>query len=91
VLTIEGPPVSQTTGPGPAQDAVGYDGAYVPVIDIAPYFTGEAHTKQKVADAIGAACREIGFYIIVGHGVAPALVDRVDHAARAFFDLPFDE
>jgi isopenicillin N synthase-like dioxygenase len=68
-----------------------FGGGYVPVIDIAPYFTGDAQTKQKVADEIGAACRDIGFYIIVGHGVSPQLVKRVDHAARAFFDLPFDE
>ena len=55
-------------------DAVGFAGGYVPVIDIGPYFTGDETAKQKLADEIGAACREIGFYIIVGHGVSPKLV-----------------
>ena len=65
--------------------------SYVPVIDIAPYFTGSTATKQKVAEEIGRACREIGFYIIVGHGIDPALIDKVDRIARVFFDRPLDE
>ena len=64
---------------------------YVPVIDISPYFTDKAEAKQKVADQIGRACREIGFYIIVGHRVSPDLTNRVDRASRDFFDLPVDE
>jgi isopenicillin N synthase-like dioxygenase len=64
---------------------------FVPVIDISPYFTGKPEAKQEVADQIGVACREIGFYIIVGHGVPPDLTDRVDRVSREFFDLPVDE
>jgi isopenicillin N synthase-like dioxygenase len=64
---------------------------YVPVIDIAPYFTGDQRAKKRVADAIGAACRDVGFYIIVGHGVSPELLDRLDRVSRDFFDLPFDD
>jgi len=82
--------VSQSAGTS-AHRSVGFAGGYVPVIDIGPYFTGDANAKQKVADEIGAACRDIGFYIIVGHGISPRLVDRVDRVSRAFFDLPFDE
>jgi isopenicillin N synthase-like dioxygenase len=70
---------------------VGQADSYVPVIDIAPYFTGSVADKQKVAEEIGRACREIGFYIVVGHGIDPALIDQVDRVARAFFDRPFDE
>ena len=73
------------------RDIAEFGGGYVPVIDIGPYFAGDERTRQQVADAIGAACRDIGFYIIVGHGVSSQLVDRVDRVARAFFDLPFDE
>ncbi len=64
---------------------------FVPVIDIAPYFAGGPEAKRRVADQIGKACREVGFYIIVGHGISPALIDRVDRTARDFFDLPYDE
>lgn len=73
------------------RDKLEFGDGYVPVIDVEPYFTGDEHAKQRVADQIGAACREIGFYIITGHGIPPALVDRVERVARTFFDLPLDE
>ncbi|MCU1361387.1 MAG: isopenicillin synthase family oxygenase [Ilumatobacteraceae bacterium] len=41
-----------------------------------------------VADAIGAACREVGFFQIIGHGVPVPVIERARRAALAFFDLP---
>src|ERR1700739_2216894 len=64
---------------------------YVPVIDISPYFNGSDSDKRHVAAEIGRACREVGFYIITGHGVPEAMVDGIDKAARDFFDLPLEE
>jgi isopenicillin N synthase-like dioxygenase len=63
----------------------------VPVIDIAPYRAGSAEGKARVAQAVAEACRDIGFLIVTGHGVAPALIDRVDRVSRAFFALPFTD
>ena len=40
------------------------------------------------AAAIDAACREMGFFTVVGHGVDPALVAALHDAARRFFALP---
>lgn len=40
-----------------------------------------------VAD-LGHACRETGFFLLTGHGIAPALIDRVFSRADAFFALP---
>jgi isopenicillin N synthase-like dioxygenase len=60
----------------------------VPVIDIAPYRTGDRAAARAVASQVGEACRDIGFLVIAGHGIDPALVQRVDDTARAFFDLP---
>jgi isopenicillin N synthase-like dioxygenase len=65
--------------------------SFVPVIDIAPFFAGSAEGKRRVADEIGCACREIGFYVIVGHGVDPELVDKVESVSREFFSLPLEE
>ena len=67
-----------------------FGGSYVPVIDINPYFGGTEAAKRAVAAEIGRACREVGFYIIVGHGIPRDLVASVDKQARAFFDLPDD-
>ena len=45
----------------------------VPVIDIAPFRTGDAATRRAVVAAIGQAVHDIGFLVITGHGVDPAL------------------
>ncbi|HEX7133511.1 MAG TPA: 2-oxoglutarate and iron-dependent oxygenase domain-containing protein [Iamia sp.] len=44
--------------------------------------------EDEVARRIDAACREVGFFTVVGHGVDPGLQDRMDAAARAFFARP---
>ena len=65
--------------------------SFVPVIDIAPYLAGTPEGKRRVAEQLGRACREVGFYVIVGHGVDPGLVEQVETVSREFFDLPLDE
>ncbi len=57
----------------------------IPVIDLAPLLTGR--DKAAVAEAVGQACREVGFLYIAGHGVPPALVDRCFAEIRRFFAL----
>lgn len=64
---------------------------FVPVIDIAPYLAGTPEGKRHVAAQFDRACREVGFYVIVGHGVDPTLVEQVETVSREFFDLPLDE
>ena len=64
---------------------------FVPVIDIAPYLAGSADGKRHVAEQIGRACRKVGFYVITGHGVDPALIGQVETVSRGFFGLPLDE
>ena len=60
----------------------------VPAIDVAPLLGGDADARRAVARAIGRACKDIGFFTIVGHGVDAALVQRMSDVSRAFFDLP---
>jgi isopenicillin N synthase-like dioxygenase len=60
----------------------------VPVIDIAPFREGGAAARQAVAEAVGRACRDIGFLVIAGHGVDPSLVERTRAVSREFFALP---
>lgn len=61
----------------------------VPVIDIAPFRDGR--DPGGVARAVDRACREIGFLVIGGHGIDPALIDATRATARDFFDLPLAE
>jgi isopenicillin N synthase-like dioxygenase len=80
-----------------AQDAIIQDAiianskSFVPVIDMGPYVAGTPEGKRQVAEELGRACREVGFYVLVGHGVDPTLVDQVETVSREFFDLPVAE
>jgi isopenicillin N synthase-like dioxygenase len=60
----------------------------IPVIDVGPLLTGTPTEARAVAELLGRACREVGFFYIVGHGISPALRRGVFDAAAAFFGAP---
>lgn len=62
--------------------------SHIPMLDIAPFRKGEPEGSRHVVETIGRACEEIGFFIIVGHGVPSDLVARMYYTSRAFFDMP---
>lgn len=62
----------------------------IPVIDLAPALTGEAGARQRAAREIEAACTDIGFFTVRGHGVPLELIDGLRARARHFFDLPLE-
>jgi isopenicillin N synthase-like dioxygenase len=63
----------------------------IPVIDLAPAHDGDAGGRRAVAAQIDMACRALGFLVITGHGVAPALIEETRAAALKFFALPVEE
>lgn len=63
----------------------------VPIVDMSPFYSGSAAGRMQLAAEVDRACRDIGFLVITGHGVSPALLDRVDASARAFFKLPLEQ
>lgn len=60
----------------------------IPVIDLGPTFSGNQGARERVAEEIGAACRDIGFFYIANHGIGQALVDSAFAEANRFFDQP---
>lgn len=60
--------------------------ADLPIIDVSP-LVGGGGDPNDVAAAIGRACREHGFFYVVGHGVGPDLQRRLEDATRAFFAM----
>ncbi|NIA69277.1 isopenicillin N synthase family oxygenase [Pelagibius litoralis] len=62
----------------------------IPVIDFADFLTGDLAQRRAVARRIGTACRDIGFFYLVNHGIAPALMTRTFAEAKRFFDQPLD-
>jgi isopenicillin N synthase-like dioxygenase len=63
----------------------------IPVIDIGPYFEGTPDGKRTVGRAVDAACRRLGFLVVSGHRVAPALIETIRAVSFAYFDLPVIE
>ncbi len=55
--------------------------ASVPIIDL-------QETAAKIAQQIHAACVDHGFFYIVGHGLDPAMCERLDQLSTQFFALP---
>ena len=59
--------------------------SHVPVIDVAP-LVNRAPERTQTAEQIGAACRESGFFYVVGHGVDEPLCALLEKLSRGFFD-----
>ncbi len=71
----------------PSNDALGA----VPVIDLGPLLAGDEAGLDEIADAVGRACREWGFFQVVNHGVSAQTVDAAWTATREFFARPRTE
>src|SRR5437773_9769281 len=66
------------------------DAVSVPVIDLAPARAAAAD-RLRVAAAIDAGCREIGFFAIDGHGVPARVGDDRRAVAHAFCAMPRED
>jgi isopenicillin N synthase-like dioxygenase len=60
----------------------------LPLIDICGIRTADAHRLEVIANEIGRAARDIGFFRIIGHGIDLNLVEQTYKAAERFFALP---
>jgi isopenicillin N synthase-like dioxygenase len=62
----------------------------LPVIDIDVFRRGGTELDERTR-ALDRACREVGFFAVVGHEIDRLLLDRVFEQAELFFALPLDE
>jgi len=60
------------------------DSSRLPVIDVGPLVTASGD-RVEVAGQIGRACRDSGFFYIVGHGIDEDLQLRLEQLSREFF------
>ena len=63
----------------------------IPVLDLSPLRGGDDAAKARLARDLDAVGREIGFFVIAGHGLEPRLGTDLYDAAQRFFALPMDE
>lgn len=61
-----------------------------PVIDIAPLLA-KNESAEYVAQQIGEACRQSGFFYISGHGIDESLQTELEKESRRFFEQSLDE
>jgi isopenicillin N synthase-like dioxygenase len=62
----------------------------IPVIDLGPYRAGRPGAAAAAAAELGRALQDVGFLVIVSHGISPALIDDVFAEARRFHAQPME-
>jgi isopenicillin N synthase-like dioxygenase len=62
------------------------DAVSIPLVDVAPLVLG-SERRAEVARQLGEACREWGFFYMVGHGVDERLCARLAELGRRFFAM----
>jgi isopenicillin N synthase-like dioxygenase len=60
------------------------DFAEIPQIDVGPLLEGTPSADG--IDELARACRDVGFFYVRNHGVAPALIARLHAATKRFFE-----
>jgi hypothetical protein len=60
----------------------------LPRIDMRRLFSEDLKDRQELAKEVGAACRDVGFFIAENHGVEEEVLDGTFDALKKFFDLP---
>mmetsp|Transcript_25599 Transcript_25599/g.59616 ORF Transcript_25599/g.59616 Transcript_25599/m.59616 type:complete len:347 (+) Transcript_25599:73-1113(+) len=66
-------------------------GSVVPIIDVGALNGTDRAAKLAVAREIGKACEDIGFFVVVNHGVPKEVIDAAWERTLAFFDEPLDK
>lgn len=60
----------------------------LPVVDVSALVGRSGPAVHQAASSIERACRDSGFFYVVGHGVPTELLSGLDTASRRFFRLP---
>ncbi|MDT5401097.1 MAG: hypothetical protein QOK33_4328 [Mycobacterium sp.] len=63
----------------------------VPTVDISGLYSPDRAERERVADEIGRAAREVGFLYVSGSGLDESLFERMLAATKEFFALPVEE
>lgn len=77
---------------------MGSDFQSIPIIDISPLLEkfndpmmAEDEGVLKVARQLDDACKEAGFFYVMGHGIPDSLIKEAREVTRKFFHIPYAE
>ena len=59
-----------------------------PVVDLNPWFGGDARARAQLCRHVGQLCHEVGFFYVVNHGIPASVSADYLRAAKSFFALP---
>ena len=62
----------------------------IPVIDLGPYLAARPGASTATAAELDRALRDVGFFVVVNHGISQALIDDTFAQARRFHAQPMD-
>ncbi|KAH7117602.1 hypothetical protein B0J11DRAFT_552409 [Dendryphion nanum] len=62
----------------------------LPRIDFQRIYSDDLNDRKELAAEVGAACRDVGFFYAVNHGVDQEVLDTTFNAVKKYFDLPTD-
>ena len=65
-------------------------GIVIPVLDLGPYLAGRPGAAAAMAAELGRALQDVGFFVVVNHGIPQTLVDATFAEARRFHAQPMD-
>jgi isopenicillin N synthase-like dioxygenase len=60
----------------------------LPILDLALLGASDGASLTRVAGDVGAACRDVGFFYVVNHGVDAKLIGEAFEQSHRFFALP---
>ena len=63
----------------------------IPILDMAPYLSGEPGGREKVAAHLREISMTVGFFYLKGHGIPLDVMDNVFRESRRFHALPAAE
>ena len=62
----------------------------IPLIDLGPYLAARPGASTAAAAELDRALRDVGFFVVVNHGIPQALIDDTFAEARRFHTQPMD-
>lgn len=64
----------------------------IPIVDFAEWRAdNKPEARQKIAQEIASACKNVGFVYITNHGVTPDVLDEAFAWSKKFFNLSEEE
>jgi len=88
ILPAEAEPEAAAPAQPRAENASGEPFRSIPVIDIAALGGADPAAEATAVAALRQAASEVGFLMVTGHGIAPAVTERLRAAAKLFFAQP---